>query len=56
MSRTQKDLLLAKLNKVREDKDDYENYYKSKLFKQSENKRYSSFDSNDLSNESSTSD
>lgn len=56
MSRTQKDLLLAKLNQVSEDKDDYENYYKSKLLKQSDGKVYSSFDSNDVSDESSTSD
>jgi hypothetical protein len=56
MSRTQKDLLLAKLNQVSEDNYDYENNYKSKLLKQSDIKKYSSFESNDLSNESSISD
>lgn len=56
MSRTQKDLLLAKLNQVSEDKDNYEDYYKSKLLKQSDGKRYLSFDSNDVSDESSISD
>jgi len=56
MSRTQKDILLAKLNQVSEDKDNYENYYKSKLLKQPTNKRYSSYDSDNMSGESPNSD
>jgi len=56
MSRTQKDILLAKLNQVSEDKDNYENYYKSKLLKQPINKRYSSYDSDNISDESPNSD
>lgn len=56
MSRTQKDILLAKLNQVSEDKDNYENYFKSKLLKQPINKRYSSsYDSDNRSGESSNS-
>jgi len=56
MTRSQKDILLAKLNQVSEDKDNYENYYKSKLLKQTINKRYSSYDSDNISGESSNSD
>ncbi|XP_027842998.2 CAP-Gly domain-containing linker protein 1-like [Aphis gossypii] len=56
MSRTQKDILLAKLNQVSEDTDNNENYYKSKLLKQPINKRYSSYDSDNISGESSNSD
>lgn len=56
MSRTQKDILLAKLNQVSEDKDNYENYFKSKLLKHSINKSYSSYDSDNTSGESSDSD
>jgi len=56
MSRTQKDILLAKLNQVSEDTDNNENYFKSKLLKQPINKRYSSYDSDNISGESSNSD
>jgi len=54
MSRAQKDILLAKLNQVKEDQ---ENYFKSKLLKQPINKRSSSsYDSDNISGESSNSD
>lgn len=56
MSRAQKDILLAKLNQVSEDQDNYENYYKSKLLRQPINKRYASYDSDNISGESSSSD
>lgn len=57
MSRAQKDILLAKLNQVSEDQDNYENDFKSKLLKQSINKRYpSSYNSDNISGESSNSD
>lgn len=57
MSRAQKDILLAKLNQVSEDQDNYENYFKSKLLRQPINKRYSSsYDSDNISGESSNSD
>jgi len=45
MSRIQKDLLLANLNKVSEEKNSYESYYKTK----SVNKRYQSSDSSERS-------
>jgi len=55
MSRAQKDKLLAKLNQVREDQENYENY--SKLLKQPINKRYSSsYHSDNISGESSSDD
>jgi len=57
MSRAQKDILLAKLNQVSEDQENYENYFKSKLLKQPINKKYSSsYDSDNISGESSNSD
>lgn len=57
MSRAQKDILLAKLNQVKEDQENYENHFKSKLLKQPINKRYSSsYDSDNISGESSNSD
>jgi len=57
MSRAQKDILLAKLNQVSEDQENYENYFKSKLLRQPINKRYSSsYDSDNISGESSNSD
>jgi len=57
MSRAQKDILLAKLNQVSEDQDNYENDFKLKLLKQPINKRYSSsYDSDNISGESSNSD
>lgn len=52
MSRIQKDLLLAKLNQVADNDNDYENSYSLK----STNHRYSSLDSNDVSSKSSFSD
>lgn len=52
MSRKQKDLLIAKLNQVSEDQDNYEGYYQNKLLKQLSNKRYQSLNSNDESDES----
>lgn len=53
MSRIQKDILLANLNQVDEEKISYENYFKSKPLKQLVNKRYSSSsDSSDLNRES----
>lgn len=55
MSRVQKDLLLAKLNQVSEDKDKYNDYYASEL-KKSIDKRLSSIDSRNTSDSSSFSD
>lgn len=52
MSRKQKDLLIAKLNQVSEDQENYGGYYQNKLLKQFSNKRYQSLNSNDESDES----
>lgn len=52
MSRTQKDLLLANLEKVSEDENNYEMYYKSKILKQKSNKKYSSLEFDDTNSES----
>lgn len=52
MSRTQKDILLANLEKVSEDENNYEMYYKSKILKQTSNKKYSSLEFNETSSES----
>lgn len=52
MSRTQKDLLLANLEKVNEDENNYEMYYKSKILKQTSNKKYSSLEFDETSSES----
>lgn len=58
MSRTQKDLLLANLNQVSEDKNNYEPYYKprSTLLELSNDNNSTSIDSNDTSDESTSSD
>lgn len=55
MSRSQKDLLLAKLNQVYEDKNNYENY-NLKSLKHSIDKINSLIVSNDVSSHSSSSD
>lgn len=52
MSRTQKDLLLANLEKVSEDQNNHEIYYKSKKLKQTSNKKYSSLEFDETSSES----
>lgn len=58
MSRTQKDLLLANLNQVNEEKNSNEPYYKPKLslLRLGSDNKFSSLDSNDTSNESTSSD
>lgn len=55
MSRTQKDLLLANLDQVSEDKNGYEMYYKSKVFKKTSNEKYSSLDFDETNTESESS-
>lgn len=52
MSRTQKDLLLAKLNQVSENEDNYERYYKNTSLNQSFDEKYQLSVSNDGSSES----
>lgn len=56
MSRLQKDLLLAKLNKVSEDNDNYDEYYTSEFLKKPVNRRFPSLVSKDESSSSSISD